>query len=210
MDPNHLTQTVKKLHIQQRHILLFQPMFQVPNMLPWVFILLLWQDIQLELWIIFIMVVPHRKNLDIFSNLSALPNVPSDFWSGGGYTRTSDGVNAMLYGHDGNTNIGRIQFSTDTLISAYTTLPGTANYLSGNGDSTYSWYSGGYFRIITEEGRIYQQDTSTGSIFHISSNPWQRGPNNTGHKYYGKLCNENNGMGGPEQRNTKYNEKALV
>lgn len=142
-------------------------------------------------------------------NLSALPNVPGTAWNGGGYTRTSDGVNAMLYGHDGNTNIGRIQFSTDTLVSAYTTLPNTANYLSGNGDSTYSWYSGGYFRIITEEGRIYQQDTSTGSIFHISSNPWQRGPNNTGHKYYG-ACNENNGMGGPEQRNTKYNEKTLV
>ena len=140
-------------------------------------------------------------------NFSALPNVGASF--SGGYTRTSDGVYGMLYAHDGASNIGRIQFSTDTLVSAYANLT-ISSGLYNDGYRTYSWYNGSSFHIIKDDGNMYQQDPSSGTIYYISSSPDDRGPGqNYGGAVYG-ACNENNGMGGPEQRTAKYHGRSIV
>jgi hypothetical protein len=57
---------------------------------------------------------------------------------------------------------------------------------------------------------MYQQDKSSGTIYYISSSPDDRGPGQSyGGAVYG-ACNENNGMGGPEQRTAKYHNGAIV
>ena len=141
-------------------------------------------------------------------SFSALPNVSTSVTSG--YVRTSNGVDAMLYGHAGDSYIGRIQFSTDTLVSQHGNL-WSGNELFGNQADAYSYFDGTYFRIILDDGEMFRQDPSTGSIYHTSSDSLNKGPSQTTtyQKHHG-TCNRNNGMAGPAPRTVQYNERTLV
>ena len=141
-------------------------------------------------------------------SFSALPNISTSVT--GNYVRTSNGVNGMLYGHDGDSYIGKIQFSTDTLVSQFASL-WSGNDLFGEQASTYSYFDGTYFRIIMDDGKMFRQDPSTGSIYHTSSESLNKGPSQTTlyQRHYG-TCNRNNGMAGPAPRTVQYNEKTLV
>ena len=85
------------------------------------------------------------------------------------------------------------------------------NELFGNQADAYSYFDGTYFRIILDDGEMFRQDPSTGSIYHTSSDSLNKGPSQTTtyQKHHG-TCNRNNGMAGPAPRTVQYNERTLV
>ena len=143
---------------------------------------------------------------DGFSALPGVPTLTNDL-----FYRTSDGDKAFLYGHSGDTNIGRITFSTDTIDESYMYMP---SYSDAFGETYgYSFFDGSRFVWCNKDGKMYHQSSSTGTVFYSSAPETRLGfslstPANS--LIFDGACNNNNGMGGPEPRNLNYTEETLL
>jgi hypothetical protein len=143
---------------------------------------------------------------DSFSSLPGIPNNYSPSYSANIFWRTSNGETAMLYGHNGDTNIARIDFSTDTITDPYTTMPATND---AYGETFgYSYFDGSNYIWCNQDARIYIQNDFSGTVSYYPNVPqYKTGFNqNTpaNNLLFDGACNRNNGMGASPPRTLKY------
>lgn len=140
---------------------------------------------------------------------SALPGVPTLVDKL--FYRTSNGNEALLYGHNGDSNIGRISFSTDTITDPWAIMP---SFRDAFGETYgYSFFDGFYYVWCNRDGKIFYQSTATGTVNYSPSpeNNLQFSQSTPASNVtFDGACNENNGMGGPVKRTLNYTEETLL